>query len=514
MTLEEKARAYDEALKQAKFYHGNCPSEPERKKLEKMFPVLCESEDEKIRKEIISALKFANDGGVYDKHITYLEKQKYDRMKPVYDNQDSFESALEKAWKDYNDSGARTVDGCEDDYVECAHAKGFREGYLFGLEKQKEEEGYEAIPVESTLEYKLGFKAGKESEKQKEQPTNEEMLRTLRTEYEKGVADTIAKYEQKEQKHPTLDDPDIYGDWDKDLLDEIHSWLGHLDGKYTSYTIDDIKLTARHFVEWQKQKEQKSIFPEGLGEVRWNPISVQKEQKPDSLIYDKDLDKAAREFYLSGGADSPVDSTGLVPIVRMAEFGATWMKERIEKEQKPEECIPDSVKFDEGFKTGREIGFCEGVESVKPVEWSEEDKTVVMSPYEAEFCQKFCGHTPDYYTPKGWKIIKNCYAEFKEIVMRELAGRSSEWSEEEYGRLFDIEHYLDGTLQLSPDRRIACIDFLKSLRHWKPSEEDIKMLEHIIGQYETGNKNSKVMGYLPRVEELSFLKNVLSKWKN
>lgn len=37
-------------------------------------------------------------------------------------------------------------------------------------------------------------------EKQKEQPTNEEMLRTLRTEYEKGVADTIAKYEQKEQK--------------------------------------------------------------------------------------------------------------------------------------------------------------------------------------------------------------------------------------------------------------------------------------------------------------------------
>lgn len=38
-----------------------------------------------------------------------------------------------------------------------------------------------------------------------------------------------------------------------------------------------------------------------------------------------------------------------------------------------------------------------------------------------------------------------------------------EWSDEEYGRLFDIEHYLDGTLQLSPDRRIACINFLKSL---------------------------------------------------
>lgn len=49
---------------------------------------------------------------------------------------------------------------------------------------------------------------------------------------------------------------------------------------------------------------------------------------------------------------------------------------------------------------------------------------------------------------------------------------------------------------------------------WKPSEEDIKMLEHIIGQYETGNKNSKVMGYLPRVEELNFLKKVFEIWKN
>ena len=37
------------------------------------------------------------------------------------------------------------------------------------IKQHKEEEGYEAIPVESTLEYKLGFKAGKESEKQKEQ---------------------------------------------------------------------------------------------------------------------------------------------------------------------------------------------------------------------------------------------------------------------------------------------------------------------------------------------------------
>jgi len=46
-----------------------------RKDVEEVFPELKESDDEKIRKEIISALKFANVKGVYDKHIAWLEKQ-------------------------------------------------------------------------------------------------------------------------------------------------------------------------------------------------------------------------------------------------------------------------------------------------------------------------------------------------------------------------------------------------------------------------------------------------------
>ena len=43
--------------------------------------------------------------------------------------------------------------------INCVSTKAI----LSWLEKQKEEEGYEAIPVESTLEYKLGFNAGKEA---------------------------------------------------------------------------------------------------------------------------------------------------------------------------------------------------------------------------------------------------------------------------------------------------------------------------------------------------------------
>ena len=84
MTDKEKAKAYDEALKQAKFYHGNCPSEPERKKLEGMFPELRESEDERIRKEIVTYLRNELNNVTQltprtnecERWIAYLEKQK------------------------------------------------------------------------------------------------------------------------------------------------------------------------------------------------------------------------------------------------------------------------------------------------------------------------------------------------------------------------------------------------------------------------------------------------------
>ena len=81
MTQEEKARAYDEALERAKFYHGNCPSEPERKKLEEMFPKLRESEDERIRKELVEYLTVTRQSDFVSRPdrqrwIEYLEKQK------------------------------------------------------------------------------------------------------------------------------------------------------------------------------------------------------------------------------------------------------------------------------------------------------------------------------------------------------------------------------------------------------------------------------------------------------
>ena len=127
----------------------------------------------------------------------------------------------------------------------------------------------------------------------------------------------------------------------------------------------------------------------------------------------------------------------------------------------------------------------------------------------------------------GYMAFEDGYDWF-EKNLEYMKPNKQEWSEEEYGRLFDIEHYLYGTLQLSPDRKNACIDFLKSLRpqphlvraltdnelerqlcdlqdkypdtsweygiigeaieyirqpHWKPSEEQLEGLEEAADKY-------------------------------
>lgn len=79
MSIEEKAKAYDEALERARKYmaKGYDVLMPE------IFPQLRESEDERIRKEIIKFIQdFCNPCDPdCDKWIAYLEKHK--EQKPV-----------------------------------------------------------------------------------------------------------------------------------------------------------------------------------------------------------------------------------------------------------------------------------------------------------------------------------------------------------------------------------------------------------------------------------------------
>ena len=80
MSIERKAAAYDEALKAAIIAHKD-EDKHLKATLERIFPELKESEDEKARKALISVLKsdFENDNTIYDISvgdiISWLEKQ-------------------------------------------------------------------------------------------------------------------------------------------------------------------------------------------------------------------------------------------------------------------------------------------------------------------------------------------------------------------------------------------------------------------------------------------------------
>ena len=75
MTQEEKARRYDEAIEIARqYYNDRVMPIGTNFKLERIFPELHESEDERIRKELIEFVK--NRGGFKREYIVWLEKRK------------------------------------------------------------------------------------------------------------------------------------------------------------------------------------------------------------------------------------------------------------------------------------------------------------------------------------------------------------------------------------------------------------------------------------------------------
>ena len=80
-TIEEKAKAYDEAIKKAEsLYKASEPMSGCNVILETLFPELSESEDEKIRKEIINYFKCQTRDepsrkDIHNKWISWLERQ-------------------------------------------------------------------------------------------------------------------------------------------------------------------------------------------------------------------------------------------------------------------------------------------------------------------------------------------------------------------------------------------------------------------------------------------------------
>lgn len=96
MTPEEKAKAYDEAIKKAAaLYKASEPMSGCNVIIETLFPELKESEDEKIREELIKHLKEGAEGyepagssSDYQRWLAWLEKQGQQEEPRVYETED------------------------------------------------------------------------------------------------------------------------------------------------------------------------------------------------------------------------------------------------------------------------------------------------------------------------------------------------------------------------------------------------------------------------------------------
>ena len=175
-------------------------------------------------------------------------------------------------------------------------------------------------------------------------------------------------------------------------------------------------------------------------------------------------------------------------------------------EQKPAECIPDSVKFEEGFKTGRELGFREGVESVKPAEWSEDDEAHMVSLLTR--LEGMC--------KKGATFTKTRFAVSEdEDWLKSLrpSWKPSEWNKEDKNR----HYYLCNLLRETWDKvdKGSCIDdaisWLEelptrvSLSSWKPTEEQMNAIDRCVDYLEeSDNEDAEIMESLQ--EQLNQLK--------
>ena len=454
MDYEKK---YKDALSHAKQAYGTGAYDDST--LEAIFPELAESEDERIRRELISQVeKSRHHPADKARWISWLEKQKekekYDRMQPVYDNLDSFESALAKAWKAYNDSGSRTVDGCEDDYVECAHAKGFREGYLFGLEKQKELPFVKDVVLGYPGHYfydgeRMHFCGPVMEEKQEEQKPAESRKRNKpkeswlsRAKYEIEHADElliqrqeelkeIRELKQKEQESESCE-PDTNVE---KIIEDVIRVYGKTQGEWVGgYDVDALIVNLRRAFNKQEQHPSSKYLP------------------GDCVVYDGPLGHAILQIKdVIDGRYTFVDNDSTLLVEDSDKFLHPLTPKDVEKPA--EWSDTDNIGWDEAFAC------------VTRAEKSAKNEEELQNAVTAE---------------KWLKEIK-----FKYYVHPV----KQEWSKEDEGMLTELLLTIEPSDNYDEMRNWLLLK-LKSLllqggkdslqTHWKPSEEQMSMLLAVI----------------------------------
>jgi len=172
--------------------------------------------------------------------------------------------------------------------------------------------------------------------------------------------------------------------------------------------------------------------------------------------------------------------------------------------QKPAEQDSEEVfdKIDKSFRKGREVGFQEGVESVKLAEWSEEDKDNLNNIiWLCENCEK---GIENVWIPSQATQIKNLIKSLRPQLKQE-------WSKEDENkieRLAFLVSVAEEKEMISPSEGVDLRNFIKSLRpqnNWKPTEQKTQKL----GKW--SKKDKKILQSLHHVMNCADAQNVVKK---
>lgn len=225
MDIYEKAKAYDDAIRKADdIRKGNCetPFVYSQGLFEYLFP-LEESEDERIRKELLGFLRnIPNSNYTCEEMALWLEKQgeqkSVDKVEPFdkYEGLTDFERTLadifigwigeEPGWKQYIKDNADVLLKTAIEKFNSVQVTLFEQKPAWSEEDIRNIQDIDSIlfydkdlPEETCMRLRNWLKSLK---------PHTEMVEALRTEYEKGRADTIAKMKSSwsEEDEKTLNE--------------------------------------------------------------------------------------------------------------------------------------------------------------------------------------------------------------------------------------------------------------------------------------------------------------------
>lgn len=457
-------------------------TDKEKEALSVLIPELRESEDERIRKEIVKYFEGYTGGDNislrFSQWIAYLEKQK------------------ENPWSEEDEAIVKTM--CEE-----GDLKPSERAWLMNLKNRISKE---SLHISETC---------------KENPDSFTDIKNRNIRGCIGMALADAPESRFKSYDVTLKDCLAYLEDVAAIPDELvknYNLFCEQGGRELALLINAInginKLKEPHYTKRNAlfDKCVENCDPKIMQRVS-DEIDemLGKEQKPEEgtlTDFEQGLYTAISIFVGEYERDKEAD---------LIKFVKEWSSDLLElvKDQEPAECIEDSVKFEEGFKSGRESGLRDGQKYVldnldsyglcKPAEWSEEDEE--NSSYISAFLQTNCGEN---------EVLKQAIIWFM-TRLKSLRPQPHTISTKEATKFGDLEqerrvqeayragkhelairfmNYLDenrpeGKMSLSNaecediDKAFKENDWEKILRYankysWKPSEEQMKWLKDVI----------------------------------